>query len=169
MYKTLGVILLTAACIYYIYMMIYERREKLRNIKEIKKAVVCFEHELSFSMPEIAVLCETASSRTDCEISRIFSDMAEVLRQDKNTDFYTAWEKVRNGKELFNIETENLLRGFFGDLGKKSLEIELSNIERVQKSLEEQEKHEEKKYAEERKLICTLGAAFCATVIIIAI
>lgn len=169
MYKALGVILLSVGCVYYIYILINERKEKLRNLKEIKKAVICFLQELSFNMPEITVLCEKASDRTEGEISRLFSDTAKNLRQDKNTDFYMAWESARNGNELFGKEAADTLCGFLKNFGKKSLEIEMANLERVLASLEETEKLSEKKYAEDKKLICTLGAAFCATVIIIAI
>lgn len=169
MYKALGVIILSVGCVYYIYTLIYERKEKLKNLKEIKKAIICFKNEITFSLPEIADLCEVASDRTDGEISRILSDTAKNLRQDKNIDFCTAWQRVQNNTELLNSEANDTLRGFFGDFGKKSLEIEVSNLERLLIFLEEREKLEEKKYAEERKLICTLGVAFCTTVIIIAI
>ena len=168
MYKALGVILLAVGCVYFIYMMIYERKEKLYNLKEMKKAIICFKNELEFSMPEIAILCEKTSERTEGEISRILADVAKSFHRDRNLDFHTAWEKAKKN-ELFNGETKEILDGFFCDFGKKSLELELSNLERVLRSLEERENAEEKKYTEERKLICTLGAAFCATVIIIAI
>ncbi len=169
MHKALGVILLSVGCVYYIYMLIKERKSKLQNLKEIKKAIVFLKNELSFNMTEIADLCEITSSKTEGEISQIFADTAKNLRKDTNIDFYDSWKKAQKNRELFNVEANDILKGFFGDFGKKSLEIELSNIERVLTSLEEKEKSEEKKYAEERKLICTLGVAFCATIVIIAI
>ena len=169
MYKALGVILLVVGCVYYIYTLICDRKEKLQNLKEIKKAIICFEQELSFSVPEIVVLCEKASNVTNGEVSRMFADIGENLRREKNTDFGMAWENVQISKENFDNETKDVLQGLFYEFGKKSLEIELANLKRVQTFLEEKENTEAKKYAEERKLICTLGVAFCATVIVIAI
>ena len=169
MCKALGIIMTFFSCACFLYRIVNERREQTNNLKEIKKAVIYLKNELAFSMPEMISLCEKTAKKTTGEISLIFERVSEYMCEDSCVDFYSAWQRACGEKKLFSPETERAVTELFAEFGKKTLDIELHNVSRVQHILEEREKEEEKKYMTDRKLIYTLGVAFCTVTVIIAI
>lgn len=169
MLKFTGLIMVVLACGSYVFTRTSAVKEKFENLCQIKSAVTYLKHEMSFSAPQINILCRKMAERTKGEVSQVLSVASDFLDQDKTLDFEKAWQKVKGTKELFSEEAESVVCDFFKNLGKKSIDIELDNIKKTEKNLEDLIIQEEEKTKKDIKLIYTLGGAACAAIVIMAI
>ena len=169
MYKAMGIVLVILSSGIFSYKMVEKKRQQLVNLKEFKKALVFIKNELSFSMPEISVLCRKVSEKTEGEISHLFNEIEKMIKNDNNTDFSAAWKSITREKNLFSSDAAGEVLNFVENFGKKTLDIELENIKRSEKVSEQLIKEENDKYIKEKKLIYTFGAAIGAVVVILGI
>ncbi len=169
MLKFTGIIMVVLACGGYALMRSGAVKEKFENLCQIKGAVTYIKHEMSFSAPQINILCRKMSEHTKGEVAKVLSVAADFLKEDKTLDFEKAWQKAKGSKELFSEETEVAVCDFFKNLGKKSIDIELDNIKKTEERLEALIIQEEEKTKKDVKLIYTLGGAACAAIVIMAI
>lgn len=167
--KIVGMLLLIISAISCICNQLCTKKEKVENLREMRRAILYITQEIQFSMSDVSTLCEKTAQIIKGEVSNIFNSIADILNAESNTDFYTAWKKVCGEKEFFSEKAEIVLSELFCEFGKKSLEAEVENMKRARHILEETEKEEEKKYHSDRKLICTLGVSACCAVIIVLI
>ncbi len=169
MYKALGIVLVILSSAIFSYMTVEKKRQQLTNLKELRKAFVFIKNELSFSMPEISVLCRKVSEKTEGETSHLFNEVAKMIKNDNNIDFSTAWKSSTREKNLFSPDATEEILSFVKNFGKKTLDIELENIKRFEKVLQQFTQEENEKFIKEKKLIYTLGAAIGAVVMILGI
>ena len=169
MYKFAGIIMVASACAGYVFMRAAVIKSKYKNLCQIKKAITYLKHEMSFSAAQVGVLCKEMARQTKGEVSEALSEAAELLDKDKTLDFEKAWAKAKDTQKLFSDEVEEIVWEFSKSLGKKSIDIELDNIKKTEKRLENLIIQEEEKTKKDTKLIYTLGGAACAAIVILAI
>lgn len=169
MYKALGIVLIFLSLGMFSYKTVDTKKQHLFNLKEFKRALIILENELNFSMPEISFLCKKISDMTSGEISDLFKKIVKILRDNSSMDFFTAYKSAVGQKMLFSKEVTKEILNFGESFGKKTLDIELENIKRCKKILEQTENEEREKYIKERKLIYTFTAAIGTVIFILGI
>lgn len=169
MCKALGIVLVFLALGVFSYKTVKVKTRHLINLKEFKRALVFIKNELSFSMPEVSVLCKMVSEKTHGEISRLFYDMGKTLASDNNTDIFAAWCENTNEKNLFCDAANREVLNFIQNFGRKTLDIELENIKATEIILEQLIQEEKDKYGKEKRLIYTLAASIGAVIVILGI
>ena len=167
MFKAVGIILILVSLGSFVLDKVENKKAIFLNFCQIKKALNFLKHELSFSTPEISKLCSKTSSHIEGEISDIFKELSDNLKH--NADFFTAWQTATKNKSLFSDNVNNIILDFVKAFGKKTLDIEIENIEKTLLALEMIETEEREKYIQDRKLIYTLGTAVGAVIIILVI
>lgn len=168
MCKASGIILIILSIGMFTYIKVESRRKELFNLEEMSKALTFIKHELCFSQPELASLCSKAAEHTKGDISVVFNDVSVALRKDKTLDFYSAWVAA-TGNICFSKDAENVVLHFARDLGKKTLETEIENIENTIKEINALIVEKKDKYKSDKKLICSLSAAVGAVIVILAV
>ena len=169
MFKALGIILIAISLGLFSYKKVDIKKQQLFNLSEIKRALAILKNELSFSMPEMSFLCKKVAEDTVGEISSLFNSIEKNLKKDSTMDFLNAWQNETLKNKLFSDEAQKEILGFCNNFGKKTIDIELENINKTEKNLEILLKDEKDKYQKDKKLIYTLGAAIGAVVVIIVI
>ena len=81
MYKALGIALVFLSLGILTYKKVEAKREHLINLKEFRKALLVLKNEMSFSIPEVPLLCEKVSSQTVGEISSVFKNIGKKLQK----------------------------------------------------------------------------------------
>ena len=142
---------------------------KIDNLNEMKKAVTYILDELCFSVPELSVLCKMVASQTQGDVSLVFKDVADLMSDGKNTDFYTAFKTATDEKTLFSDEGKKLALEFSKNLGKKNLEIEIKNLQNTVKSLDRLIQAEQEKSKNDTKMVYTLSMAVALAFVILTI
>ncbi len=169
MFKAVGTALVLISLGSFLYNKVEIKRKKFKNFCEIKKALTYLKHELKFCAPELFLICGKISAQTTGEISEIFAQVKNNLEKNSSSDFCTAWEEAAGKRELFSDNVSQNVKELIKSLGKKSLDIELENIEKAQNALDMLEAEEKDNYLKDRKLIYTLGAAACTIILILTI
>ncbi len=169
MLKTIGVGFILISLGMFLFNKVESKRQKYLNFCEIKRAVTFLKHELSFSAPELFLICEKISNETSGEISEIFHNIHNKLKSNPTIDFGKAFKEAVKNRVLFSESVEKTVSDFARTLGKKSLDIEIENISKAQAALQMLEAEEKEKYLKDKKLIYTLGLASGAVVLILAI
>lgn len=168
MYRLAGIILVSSAFLGFLYSKGQTISKKYENLKEMIKALTYLKQEISFSTGELFKVCRDISSKIRSDVSEVFCEIADIL-EEKPTDFYSAWITSIDGKVLFTKEAETSVCDLAQNLGKKSLDIELENIEKTKQILEQIEEYEKEKMVKDKKLLYTLGASIGAAFLILII
>lgn len=169
MYKALGIVLIFLSLGVFSFKTVQTKKQRLFNLKEFKKVLTILKNELRFSMPEISSLCKKVCDMTSGEISYIFKNIANILRENSSTDFFAAWKSQTYENQFFSKEAMGEIVNFCESFGKKTLDIELENIKRCEKNLELLQNEEREKYLKDRKLIYTFTAAIGSVIVILGI
>ncbi len=169
MYKIIGIAMLLVSFGTIIFKKAMMIDKKLENAKQIKKAITYIRGELSFSLPELPVLCRALSKELDGEVAFLFGEISKSLDENKTTDFFSSYKDAVLGRDLFSYECEKTVEYFFKNFGKKTLDIELDNINKTEQELELLILEEEQKSSQDKKLLYTLGASIAAVFIIFVI
>ena len=127
MYKFIGITLVLISCIFFIMRKADAIKQRYKNLKELKKAVTYLKDEISFSAPEISVLCKKTADVTVGEVSMLFENCSQILQQDEKADFNSAILSAIGVNNLLSDEGKSVLFELSQNLGKKNLEIELKN------------------------------------------
>ncbi len=168
MYRFVGIILVSSAFFGFLYSKGQTIGRKYENLKEMIKALTYLKQEISFSSGELFRVCRDISLKTHSDISEVFCEISNIL-EEKPMDFYSAWLTSTNKKTLFAKEVKTAVCDLAQNLGKKSLDIELENIEKTKQILEQIEEYEKEKTAKDKKLLYTLGASVGAAFLILVI
>lgn len=168
MYKIIGLFFVGGSLAGFMYSRAQSINKKYINLKEMIKALTYLKQELSFSAGELWKVLREISCKTQGEISEIFCQISNIL-EEKPLDFSSAWHGVTDGKVLFSKDTENSLFDLAGNLGKKSLDIELENIQKTKEILEQIEEYEKEKTTKDKKLLYTLGVSLGIALVILVI
>ncbi len=168
MYKIIGMLLVGGALSGFLYNKAQTMSKEYENLKEMIKALTYLKQELSFSAGELWRVCRTIANRTKNDVSEAFLKTANIL-EEKPSDFYTSWSEATQGVSLFSKEAQSAISDLIYNLGKKSLDIELENIEKTKEILEQTEIYEREKTAKDKKLLYTLGVSAGLALVILSI
>lgn len=169
MYKALGIALVFLSLGILTYKKVEAKREHLINLKEFRKALLVLKNEMSFSIPEVPLLCEKVSSQTVGEISSVFKNIGKIVSNDSGITFLEAWNEATKEKELFTARAEKEVLDFLKGFGKKTLEIELESIKRTQNVLDIMTEEENDIFQRDKKLTYALGTAVGLVIVILTI
>lgn len=168
MYKIIGILLVVGALSGFLYNQAQSMSREYENLKEMIKALTYLKQELSFSAGELWKVCRMIADRTKNDVSEAFFKTADIL-EEKSSDFCTSWSEATQEMSLFSNNTQAVLSDLFYNLGKKSLDIELENIEKAKEILEQTEIYEREKTTKDKKLLYTLGVSAGLALVILAI
>lgn len=169
MFKFTGIIMIVLSCVFYVMKKVEVIKIKYTNFSQMRAAITRLKHEMSFSLPEMSTLCKKISEETEGEISQCFLRTSELLCNDANLSFKDAWAKAGEGLELFSPEVAKAVGEFSKNFGKKTLDIELENLQKTEKQFEILQTQEQQSYEKNKKLVYTLGATASAAVVILFI
>ena len=140
---------------------------RLRELKEMRKAFNFFEEKIKFTYEPIPDVFEEISHKVQDNIGEIFRNSSKSM---ENESAGVAWEKaVDESNNNFTKEDKDIIKGLAKMLGKTDIDGQVSEIRLTNKFLEVQIKDAENEKNKNEKLYKTLGATVGLALVIILI
>ena len=140
---------------------------RVRDLKEIRKALNFFEEKIKFTYEPIPDVFEEISKKMSENIGEIFSKASKKM---ENTSAGEAWEEaVNNSNTSFTKEDIEILKGLAKMLGRTDIDGQVSEIRLTNKFIDVQIKDAENEKAKNEKLYKTLGATVGLAIVIVLI
>ncbi len=140
---------------------------RVRDLKEIRKALNFFEEKIKFTYEPIPDVFEEISKKMSENIGEIFSNASKKM---ENTSAGEAWEEaVNNSNTSFTKEDIEILKGLAKMLGRTDIDGQVSEIRLTNKFIDVQIKDAENEKAKNEKLYKTLGATVGLAIVIVLI
>ena len=140
---------------------------RVRDLKEIRKALNFFEEKIKFTYEPIPDVFEEISKKMEENIGEIFSKASKKM---ENTSAGEAWEEaVNNSNSSFTKEDIEILKGLAKMLGRTDNDGQVSEIRLTNKFIDVQIKDAENEKAKNEKLYKTLGATVGLAIVIVLI
>ena len=140
---------------------------RLRELKEMRKAFNFFEEKIKFTYEPIPDVFEEISHKVQDNIGEIFCNSSKSM---ENESAGVAWEKaVDEANNNFTKEDKDIIKGLAKMLGKTDIDGQVSEIRLTCKFLDVQIKDAENEKNKNEKLYKTLGATVGLALVIILI
>lgn len=140
---------------------------RLRDLKEMRKALNFFEEKIKFTYEPIPDVFEEISHKVQDNIGEIFYNSSKSM---ENESAGVAWEKaVDEANNNFTKEDKDIIKGLAKMLGKTDIDGQVSEIRLTCKFLDVQIKDAENEKNKNEKLYKTLGATVGLALVIILI
>lgn len=140
---------------------------RVRDLKEIRKALNFFEEKIKFTYEPIPDVFEEISKKMSENIGEIFSNASKKM---ENISAGEAWEEaVNNANTSFTKEDIEILKGLAKMLGRTDIDGQVSEIRLTNKFIDVQIKDAENEKAKNEKLYKTLGATVGLAIVIVLI
>lgn len=140
---------------------------RVRDLKEIRKALNFFEEKIKFTYEPIPDVFEEISKKMSENIGEIFSNASKKM---ENTSAGEAWEEaVNNSNTSFTKDDIEILKGLAKMLGRTDIDGQVSEIRLTNKFIDVQIKDAENEKAKNEKLYKTLGATVGLAIVIVLI
>ncbi len=140
---------------------------RLKDLKEMRKAFNFFEEKIKFTYEPIPDVFEEISHKVQDNIGEIFRNSSKSM---ENESAGVAWEKaVDESNNNFTKEDKDIIKGLAKMLGKTDIDGQVSEIRLTNKFLEVQIKDAENEKNKNEKLYKTLGATVGLALVIILI
>ena len=140
---------------------------RLRDLKEMRKALNFFEEKIKFTYEPIPDVFEEISHKVQKNIGKIFCNSSKSM---ENESAGVAWEKsVDEANNNFTKEDKDIIKGLAKMLGKTDIDGQVSEIRLTCKFLDVQIKDAENEKNKNEKLYKTLGATVGLALVIILI
>ena len=140
---------------------------RVRDLKEIRKALNFFEEKIKFTYEPIPDVFEEISKKMEENIGEIFSKASKKM---ENTSAGEAWEEaVNNSNTSFTKEDIEILKGLAKMLGRTDIDGQVSEIRLTNKFIDVQIIDAENEKAKNEKLYKTLGATVGLAIVIVLI
>jgi len=160
MIQIVGIILIMTACttagIYYANKPAF----RIKDLKEIKKALIILHSEIEYTLTPLPVAIENISKRIDGHISKIFSDFVVLLKEKRNHDIGEIWlMSLEESKEKTYFMEEDLeyLISFGKTLGYLDKTLQVNSIALTIKYIEDKIEEITLVSLKNKKLYQTLG------------
>lgn len=164
-YIFLGLILIGTSYVGVLMSKKYSNR--LRDLKEMRKALNFFEEKIKFTYEPIPDVFEEISSKVKENIGEIFNTSSNLMQSKSAGE---AWEfAVDNSNNNFTKEDKDIIKGLAKMLGKTDIDGQVSEIRLTNKFIDVQIKDAEKEKTKNEKLYKTLGATVGLALVIILI
>ena len=140
---------------------------RVRDLKEIRKALNFFEEKIKFTYEPIPDVFEEISKKMSENIGEIFSNSSKKM---ENISAGEAWEEaVNNANTSFTKEDIEILKGLAKMLGRTDIDGQVSEIRLTNKFIDVQIKDAENEKDKNEKLYKTLGATVGLAIVIVLI
>ena len=140
---------------------------RLRDLKEMRKALNFFEEKIKFTYEPIPDVFEEISHKVQKNIGKIFCNSSKSM---ENESAGVAWEKsVDEANNNFTKEDKDIIKGLAKMLGKTDIDGQVSEIRLTNKFLDVQINDAENEKLKNEKLYKTLGATVGLALVIILI
>mgnify|MGYP001851772507 FL=1 len=140
---------------------------RLRDLKEMRKALNFFEEKIKFTYEPVPDVFEEISHKVKENIGEIFQNSSKTM---ENESAGVAWEKaVEEANSNFTKEDKDIIKGLAKMLGKTDIDGQVSEIRLTCKFLDVQIKDAENEKLKNEKLYKTLGATVGLALVIILI
>ena len=140
---------------------------RLKDLKEMRKAFNFFEEKIKFTYEPIPDVFEEISHKVQDNIGEIFRNSSKSM---ENESAGVAWEKaVDESNNNFTKEDKDIIKGLAKMLGKTDIDGQVSEIRLTNKFLEVEIKDAENEKNKNEKLYKTLGATVGLALVIILI
>ena len=164
-YIFLGLILIGTSYVGVLMSKKYSNR--LRDLKEMRKALNFFEEKIKFTYEPIPDVFEEISGKVKENIGEIFNTSSNLMQSKSAGE---AWEfAVDNSNNNFTKEDKDIIKGLAKMLGKTDIDGQVSEIRLTNKFIDVQIKDAEKEKIKNEKLYKTLGATVGLALVIILI
>ena len=140
---------------------------RLRDLKEMRKALNFFEEKIKFTYEPIQDVFEEISHKVKENIGEIFHNSSKAMENESAGE---SWENaVENSNNNFTKEDKDIIKGLAKMLGKTDIDGQVSEIKLTCKFLDVQIKDAENEKLKNEKLYKTLGATIGLALVIILI
>ncbi len=140
---------------------------RLRDLKEMIKALNFFEEKIKFTYEPVPDVFEEISHKVKENIGEIFQNSSKTM---ENESAGVAWEKaVEEANSNFTKEDKDIIKGLAKMLGKTDIDGQVSEIRLTCKFLDVQINDAENEKLKNEKLYKTLGATVGLALVIILI
>ena len=140
---------------------------RLRDLKEMRKALNFFEEKIKFTYEPVPDVFEEISHKVKDNIGEIFQNSSKTM---ENESAGVAWEKaVDESNSNFTKEDKDIIKGLAKMLGKTDIDGQVSEIRLTCKFLDVQINDAENEKLKNEKLYKTLGATVGLALVIILI
>ena len=140
---------------------------RLRDLKEMRKALNFFEEKIKFTYEPIPDVFEEISGKVKENIGEIFHNSSKLM---ENESAGVSWENaVDHSNNNFTKEDKDIIKGLAKMLGKTDIDGQVSEIRLTCKFIDVQIKDAEKEKTKNEKLYKTLGATVGLALVIILI
>ncbi len=169
MCKALGILMVAFSTMVFTYSKVEDMKRRLENVKQLKRGLGIIKNEIMFSSREMGDTAYELSQNLSGDLSEIFKAVAEKMSADTHISFGQAWnEEIKScEKNIMPERVLKIMKDFADTAGKMSKEIELENIEKAIKVLDDETKEEFENYTKNRRLIFSLGGISCLSVLIL--
>ena len=140
---------------------------RLRDLKEMRKALNFFEEKIKFTYEPVPDVFEEISHKVKDNMGEIFCNSSKTM---ENESAGVAWEKaVEEANSNFTKEDKDIIKGLAKMLGKTDIDGQVSEIRLTCKFLDVQINDAENEKLKNEKLYKTLGATVGLALVIILI
>ena len=140
---------------------------RVKDLKEMRKALNFFEDKIKFTYEPIPDVFEEISSKVNENIGEIFKSSANLMQ---NESAGVSWEKaVDNANTNFSKEDSEIIKGLAKMLGKTDIDGQVSEIRLTNKFIDVQIKEAENEKNRNEKLYKTLGVTVGLAIVIVLI
>ena len=140
---------------------------RVKDLKEMRKALNFFEDKIKFTYEPIPDVFEEISSKVNENIGEIFKSSANLMQ---NESAGVSWEKaVDNANTNFSKEDNEIIKGLAKMLGKTDIDGQVSEIRLTNKFIDVQIKDAENEKNRNEKLYKTLGVTVGLAIVIVLI
>lgn len=140
---------------------------RVKDLKEMRKALNFFEDKIKFTYEPIPDVFEEISSKVNENIGEIFKSSANLMQ---NESAGVSWEKaVDNANTNFSKEDNEVIKGLAKMLGKTDIDGQVSEIRLTNKFIDVQIKDAENEKNRNEKLYKTLGVTVGLAIVIVLI
>ena len=157
MQKVLGAAFVILSGVLLAWIRVLSEKTKLKNLKEIQKALFYMKQEISFSGKILARIITEVALRTEGEVGEFFKRLGEELLKDETISLFSCFFKVKGDKVFLPDEAECVLEDFFKELGSFSEELEDRHLDRALTKLARIETEAYEDFLKNKKRDLTLG------------
>ncbi len=168
--KIMGIALIFFACILFSYEKATALKQELLHLKQMRKALMLFKNEISFSAKELLQMVNSLKGMLSDDMDLFFGDVESFLATHETADFGQAWTAAKQewkSKPFLSRSADRIMTSFSQQVGKMPREAELTHFDKTIDALDCEIAEAETSYEKNRKLIYTLGICVSTAVFIL--
>ena len=140
---------------------------RVKDLKEMRKALNFFEEKIKFTYEPIPEVFEEISSKVNANIGEIFKNSANLMQ---NESAGVSWEDaVDKANTSFTKDDNEIIKGLAKMLGRTDIDGQVSEIRLTNKFIDVQIKDAENEKTKNEKLYKTLGVTVGLALVIVLI